>query len=266
MLSDVEKFDTIFESAKLYLLSFPEINKKILEEHINLHQNRQSTSIEKFFRDLLVSISTRHGMRTSIGDVDNLRELLFDYDPKLIAERYRDDWKKLFKDIEESDYEPPTQMNIDSPRSYWVTFIKGIISGANFLSSFENIEEFEKFAFRFYMNEYSRAALPMILEKEVYGLGFSSACDILKENGYPNYVKADTHIKEIFHGLGISKSRDDYEAFKDVIRFSRTIGEYPYVVDKLFWLIENGDFYLSGIKINTNREEFIERTLEKLDQ
>jgi len=98
-----------------------------------------------------------------------------------------------------------------------------------------------------------------LLEKEIFGLGFALACDFLKENGYPKFIKPDVHIKAIFHGVGISKSKSDYDIFKDVIRFSEDINELPYCVDKLFWLIGSGKFYLDNVRIKTNRDEFVER-------
>nr|QNO44219.1 hypothetical protein JAFNDAPN_00001 [Methanosarcinales archaeon ANME-2c ERB4]QNO46539.1 hypothetical protein HKKCGBCL_00016 [Methanosarcinales archaeon ANME-2c ERB4] len=158
-----------------------------------------------------------------------------------------------------NDYEPPGRMTIDNPKSYWVIFCKSVFSASHFLSQFSELEEFDNFVSQFYLNEYTRVALPLLLEKEVFGLGFALACDFLKENGYPKFVKPDVHIKAIFHGIGISKSDSDYDIFKDVIRFSEDIKELPYCVDKLFWLVGSGRFYLDEVKINTNRDEFIGR-------
>ena len=118
----------------------------------------------------------------------------------------------------------------------------------------------------FYLNEYTRVALPLLLSREIDGMGFALACDFLKENGYPKFVKPDVHIKKIFQGLGLSDSDDDYEVFKDVIRFSELVNELPYKVDKLFWLVGSGNLYLSGIKIPTNRDYFIEKINRDLSE
>jgi hypothetical protein len=78
-------------------------------------------------------------------------------------------------------------------------------------------------------------------------------------------VKPDTHIKAIFFGIGISKSKDDYIIYNDVIEFFNTINKIPYEVDKLFWLVGNGQFYREepAIKIKTNHNLFINRVKNK---
>jgi len=57
--------------------------------------------------------------------------------------------------------------------------------------------------------------------------------------------------------MGVCTSKSDFDVFKDVIRFSNEIEELPYRVDKLFWLVGSGNFYLDNIKVRTNRDEFI---------
>lgn len=204
-------------------------------------------------------------MRNSIGKIDELGALLFDFDPRTINVEYGRDWRQLFRDIQESEFKPPTHMNINRGRSYWVIFTRGIVSGADFLSGFGDAQGFHRVVEHFYDNEHSRISLPLYMEKEVFGMGFATACSFLMENGYPNYVKPDTHLKDIFQGLGISKSREDYTVFKDVINYSRIINETPYTVDKLFWLVGSGRFHQSKIKIKTNKNRFIENTLEQLN-
>jgi hypothetical protein len=101
----------------------------------------------------------------------------------------------------------------------------------------------------------------MLIGSEIHELGFALACDFLKECGYTKYAKPDRHIKYIFKGLNIVNDKaDDYQIFKAVVKFAKVINQEPYVVDKLFWLIGSGKFYLDEIKIKTNRKEFVEKT------
>lgn len=244
--------------ARKYLLNFEGVNDDVLKEQLELGEKTKPKTMNELFRGLLWSLSNRRNMGKTIGRIENLKPFLFNFDPFLVAEEYNNDWQSLFQKIQ-NNYNPPGRMDIREKRSFWVIFCKGTVSGARFLSRFSNIEEFDKLANQFYLNEYTRAALPMLIEKEVFGLGFALACDFLKENGYPEFVKPDVHIKSIFNGIGISNTNDDYEVFKDVIRFSKEIGELPYVVDKLFWLIGSGDFYVRKKPVNTNRDEFIKQ-------
>ena len=101
----------------------------------------------------------------------------------------------------------------------------------------------------------------MILEKEIIGLGFPLACDFLKELGYSNYPKPDVHIKNIFVTLKLSEN-NDYSVYKSVIEMSKIVNDTPYNVDKIFWLICSGNFYLHNIKIGRNKDNFLNK-LEK---
>ncbi|MEA1870375.1 MAG: hypothetical protein U9N09_09625 [Euryarchaeota archaeon] len=257
MANKVLIYRKIFDEAHEYLLSFDHIDENMLDKHINGWKECKNQSVQDLLWGMLESVSNKLGMPHTIGDIKELRPFLEDFIPPRIIEKYDDDWKGLFTTIE-NNYEPPGRMTIDNPKSYWVIFCKSVFSASHFLSRFSNLEEFDNFVSQFYLNEYTRVALPLLLEKEVFGLGFALACDFLKENGYPKFVKPDVHIKAIFNGIGISKSDLDYDVFKDVIRFSEDINELPYCVDKLFWLVGSGRFYLDEVKINTSRDEFIE--------
>ncbi|MBN2187643.1 MAG: hypothetical protein JW732_09405 [Dehalococcoidia bacterium] len=258
MTNKVAIYRKIFNEAYKYLLSLYCIDESMLDKHLSDWEKRKPGSVQDLLSGMLGSLSNKRDMQNTIGPIEKLGPYLEDFIPSRIIEKYGDDWKKLFNTIK-NNYEPLGRMMIDNPRSYWVIFCKSVISASHFLSQFSNLKEFDKFVSQFYLNEYTRVALPLLLEKEIFGLGFVLACDFLKENGYPKFIKPDRHIKAIFHGIGISKSKSAYDIFKDVIRFSEDIKKLPYSVDKLFWLVGSGNFYLDKVKINTNRDEFIER-------
>lgn len=248
----------IFEIAREYLLSFKEIDEDILQRHLNAWEKPKPSSMNELLFGMLNSASNRQRMRNAIGDVEELRPHLEDFNPESIMSKYGDDWEKLFDSIHEN-YTPPGPME-KTRNNFWVIFCKSILSASRFFSNYSTVAEFDEFVKQFYLNEYTRVALPLLLEREVFGVGFALACDFLKENGYSKFVKPDVHIKAIFKGIGISRPESgDYKVFKDVIRFSEEIGEIPYAVDKLFWLVGSGNFYLDGIEIRTNRDGFVEK-------
>jgi len=213
---------------------------------------------------MLNSVQNKRGMWRAIGDIENLRPYLEDFVPSRIIEKYSGDWRKLFTTIQ-SNYNPPGRMVIDIPQNSWVILCKSAISASSFLSKFSDAKQFDTFVSQFCLNEFTRLALPLLLDREIFGLGFALACDFLKENGYPEFVKPDVNIKGIFKGIGISQPEaGDYEVFKDVIRFSESINEVPYVVDKLFWLVGSGDFYLDKLRIKTNKDGFIEKVKKEI--
>ena len=251
------KESKIIDLAKRYLLSFPEVSEDMITQHLNEWKNRIPSSIKGLFRAFLLHAQNRQGMPNSIGEIDKLSDILFGFDPVLTLKKYGT-WDVLFDAIKNSDYSPPGRMEKENKKNYWVIYTKSIISIANFLSSFKNIEEFNKFVQGFYTNAYSRLALPLLLEKEIFGFGFALACDFLKETGYPEFIKPDTHIKDIALGIGITSESSDYQIFKDVILFCQKANALPYEVDKLFWLIGSGRFYLFNVKINSSKDSFIE--------
>ncbi len=250
----------IFEMAYSHLLSFDGVEKHMIDEHLNHWKQGKRDSINNLLRGMLNSVQNKRGMWRAIGNLENLKPYLENFEPARIVEKYggnwREDWEKLFEMVQNS-YTPPGRMAIDIPQNSWTIFCKAIISASNFLSRFSNIEEFDEFVSRFYLNEYTRLALPLLLDKEIFGLGFALACDFLKENGYPKFVKPDSNIMAIFKGIGISHPKaDDYQVFKDVVKFSESIDEVPYVVDKLFWLVGSGNFYLSKESKEIDAEKY----------
>ena len=45
--------------------------------------------------------------------------------------------------------------------------------------------------------------MPLILAAEIEGIGYTLACDFLKELGFIEYGKPDVHVIEIFVGIGL---------------------------------------------------------------
>lgn len=263
-----EECQKIYSEARKYLLDFDEINEDILEKHLDNYKIGAATSIEELLKKILNSVKNKQAMPNTIGDIDKLGPYLCDFNPKQIIIVFENNWEKVFYKIK-NEYKPKGKFDINKPQSYWVIFCKSVISAAHFVNKFSTIEDFNAFVTYFYENEYTRVALPLLLEKEIDGLGFVLACDFLKENGYEKFIKPDTHIEKIFKGIGFSLSDDKpYKIFKDVIRFAETINEVPYRVDKMFWLIGSGKFYLTPPfdkePIKTNRDQFINRIKNKV--
>lgn len=59
-----------------------------------------------------------------------------------------------------------------------------------------------------------------------------------------DYAKPDVHIIELFKELGLSTTGNPYQVFKEVLLYAQDIGQIPYRVDKVFWLIGSAKLYL----------------------
>lgn len=259
----------IFDTANEYLLSFEGVTQEMIDKQLNEWKKGKAQDIPKLCYQMISSAKNRQGMPKSIGDINKISSIVFNFNPNEILKNYTS-WEELFDKIKEG-YTPPGRMEKNNTHNYWVQFTKSIISIAKFLQRFKTVKDFDRFVQVFYYNEETRAALPLLLEKEIFGYKFALACDFLKDSGYPKFVKPDTHIKDIFTGLGLTTGMDDFQIFKDVISFSEAIDKLPYEVDKLFWLVGSGKFYLSNneggneFRIKTSKDDFIKIVKEKLN-
>lgn len=258
------KYKFVFESAKKYLdeiiATNSNLDSSILEKHLQCES--KFDNILDAHRRLVESLSNRNMMASVIGfsrREKEMRSILFEYDPNKILAAYKsaDELLGIFK----SKF---NLQNIQSKRSLWRKFSEGIISGSNFMASFKDKDDFDDFIKTFARNKYTKAALPMLLSKEIRGFGFALACDFLKELGYRDYPKPDVHLIKIFHDLGLYKSTEPYEVYKSIVEMAEAVGEDAYTVDKIFWLISSGRFYLVNIETGRNRDKFIKTIKTKL--
>jgi hypothetical protein len=263
----VEEYRRIYDEAFDYLLEFEEVDRELIVDHLNDYDEKAADSVEELYYGLLVSAQNRQAMPNSIGDITELEGLLYGFDAEEVIDQYQS-WEDFFSQVEQSDeVSPPGRFEIDNPYSHWVQFSKSVISAGEFLSGYDGVDDFDERISNIERgDESSRLDVPLLLSDEVHGIGFATACDFLKENGYPEFVKPDVHIRDIFEGAGISKpDTDDIELFDDAIKFADTIDVIPYKVDKLFWIVGSGRFPEastadgSEFTITTNKEDFLSR-------
>jgi len=263
-MNESEYDNKIYECARKFLSENTpkEATDEIIESYLNysIKPNSKNWTIEQLFLRFLESAQNAN-MKAgviggSINGVDNLGKVLFQFNPKVVHQNFEDSEKLLDVIIEKLQ---PNGAIRRTEKSIWPKYCKTIISMSEFLSQFEDANDFFKWTDFFYNDKRSMSALPMILSEEVYGIGFPLACDFLKELGYIEYGKPDVHIKDIFeaHNL-ISRNSTDYQILKSIIRIANNVGTTAYNVDKLFWLIGSGKFYNhKDIPVKRLKDEFI---------
>jgi hypothetical protein len=74
--------------------------------------------------------------------------------------------------------------------------------------------------------------------------------------------KPDTHITDIFRDLSLSDGTP-LDVFHAVAKMAADVGETPYAVDKVFWLIGSGRLYNHGRTFDTDKFEFVKATLAR---
>lgn len=257
------KLEFVFNEAYQFLRKY--VDEDSLEAQFEYYHQCKPSSLNKIFWTMISSLKNKQGYTNFIADTNEMNEILFDFNPQEVINNYNS-WNSLFNEFE-LKFGKIYKMNIENPRNAWVMYSKGVISCANFLINFRSADDFDKFVELFSYNEFTSAALPMLLDKEIYGYGFALSCDFLKESGYVSYGKPDIHLKDIFVGIGISTSSDDYEVFKTIIKMGSVVGVEPVIIDKLFWLIGSGKFDINrDFKIGRHKKEFIELINKKLNQ
>jgi hypothetical protein len=256
-----EKLRLVYQGARAFLENL--VGKEILEEKLEHLRTYKAGSLIDLYWHLLLSLTNKRSMVNTIGPIDPLALFLFDFDPAETHLHYNHDWRRLFQVINDG-HKPPGPMDITNEQSYWSVFCKGALSGAAFLTSFGSLDSADAFIMGFQHHDLSIPALPMVMEREIYGMGFALACDFLREAGYTNYGKPDVHVKDILFGLEIVEYRDNYEVFKALLRMARVSDELPVIVDKVLYLIGSGNIGKPDIKIGRQKKVFIEEMQAKL--
>lgn len=255
----------LYKSAVEFLLSFD----LITDEDINKHLQSEFTKpndLKIIYKRLCESAQNKQ-MSTkvigkAIGGVDKLKTILYEFDPHKVADNYKKDEgsKLLAKIIKE--LKPSGQMRTTS-RSLWPQYCQSVIDSAHFLKTFSTATDFYKWADFFANDLRAKPALPLMISIEITGIGFPLACDFLKEIGYKEYGKPDVHLKDNFKALNIidplekSTTKQDYLTLKAIDKISLSNNVTPYAVDKIFWLIGSGNFYLSNKNIGGQKKKFI---------
>ena len=134
---------------------------------------------------------------SSIGGVEKLSQVLFDFAPSRVLEHYSF-WESILDDIE-AQLKPRGCIRRTS-RSLWPKYCQTILSSARFLSQFASADDFYDWIDFFDEDERARPAMPMLLAQEIDGFGFALACDFLKELGYENFPSL-IFTSKIFFGL-----------------------------------------------------------------
>lgn len=231
------------------------VGKETLNEELSYYSNCKPENLNAIFKRMLVSLKNKQGYVNFVAPIEEMEEILLDYDCHRVLKEYDANYEKLFL-LFKAKF-PKYKFDLNNKRNAWVMYSKGVLSCAKFLSTFADSEQFDKFVKSFYFNEYTIAALPMLLEKELYGYGFALACDFLKEIGYKEFGKPDIHLMEIFVGLNLVDGNSDYEIFKTVVKMAHDAKVAPVIVDKVFWMIGSGKLSISGKTIPRARNEFI---------
>ena len=273
-----EKVDhKAYQLAKAYLptLNIPGVTEELIEKYLNPVGQKPNTKIELYKR--ILTSAQNSNMKSgvigrSIGGVDKLSSVLYKFNSKKVLDEYRNSKEVLNVIIK---ILKPTGKIRRKPGSLWPKYCETILSAARFIEQFSSIDDFFEWLDSFNRDERSRASLPMLLSREIRGLGFALSCDFIKEMGYVNFPKPDIHLRHIFTALKLFDAKHykdrDYGLLKAIVRLSNNANVTAYNADKVFWLIGSGYFYNDpqiGKKgrIGSQKQDFIKYALPILSK
>jgi len=220
----------------------------------------EAQTMNDLFRVFLEAAICTKRMKDAIGPVENLGDLMQGFDPIKLSSLYGEKWELLAGTIRKQNKVPKAygSTNQDPYWTYWEMFCKTALSGACFLSQLKTMQTFKAFVSGFKYNEMTTAVLPLLLQKEICGLSFQSACGFLNQAGFSDYIVPDARVKALLFDVEIIESKENYELLKTLITIGRANNEKPNVVNKLFLTIAAGKLSEQENKNNNLRSEFID--------
>lgn len=260
--------------AREYLLALdvPGLTRDVIEAYRSPDNESRPETLAQIYLHFLVTAQNANMkpgvIGGAIGGAEKLGAVLCDFEPLAVVEKYGADTDRLLDDI--VDQLLQNREIRRTTRSLWPQYCRAALSGAQFLAQFSSAEAFYEWVDSFDRQDERCAALPLLLSKEVHGLGFALACDFLKELGYTNFAKPDVHLRDIFLALSLcDPTADDYGVFKAIVRVARHCATTSYEVDKMFWLIGSGYFYRhenigNRGRIGSRKQAFIDYARTKL--
>lgn len=148
----------------------------------------------------------------------------------------------------------------------WTRWLQSVQDSASYVLQFNSGNDFvkqlssidSKFLF----------AGPISIKRKITGIGFALACDALKELGFTQYIKPDTHINDVFIKLNLAKESHSsldtqlnvFDAAIQLVQAYNSKQEKgnqitAYELDKLIWLCCAGYFYKEKIRVNEGVRE-----------
>jgi hypothetical protein len=254
----------MYRLAESFVLGLPGVTREMLDRRLTPDPAEQRPGdMRGVYLQMLRSMQSPQAMPRviggSIGGVERLGAVLFDFDPARVAAAYSTDadaCARMFADIKERL--APTGKLRDAPNSTWPKFCRAAASGAAFLARFDGAPAFYRWVEEHDTGVEERMGAAAEIERQVYGMGFALACDFLKGLGFHNFSKPDVHLKDIFPAVGLSESMRDRDLFRAISRIAHNVGAAPYAVDMLFWLVGSGDFTPDGPRFPGTKARFIE--------
>lgn len=224
-----DSYNFLFKELKIVN---PNLSDEQINKVINEDVSKNIDSIDKVY-ELLLEILQEHQMYPSVIKFYERKKDIEEYigfpDLNKISTLNSRELCCYFR----------TKYNSTS-KTCWPQYCDGIVTGAKFLCEFKTVQELNC-----KLNEYaSDCELIKMLELKIKGMGYALACSFLKDLGYKNYLKPDTHVKCICLELWLIKNKNDnHRCFKKMKELAEINNVTLYMLDRVLWMICSNKVY-----------------------
>ena len=260
MSASKERYIEVFKQGEVFLNGMTPTGIDLEKYYVGDHTNYKT--LDDIFVRFIYSAQNYQRMPNVIAFKnrrDEVKDILGGFDHIKVSTM---DPEVLYKTFREAF----DVKSADNNHNSWLKWSRAIVDSAKFLMEFEDTDDFKEFVDRFSYNVHTSMALPLLISHKINGIGFALACDLLKELGFVRYPKPDVHLIDVFSSLELS-DKDQISTFEAIVRMANYCKESgddsvtPYKVDKIFWLICSGRFYLEKpkeISVGSRKKNFIE--------
>lgn len=208
--------------------------------------------LDEIFYQFCLNLQDYNMMPSVIGVLngdrkDKFREVLLGYNKDAVALKY----------TEESLYSKFCSVfpvkNQDSKQNLWRRYANSIIDSCRYLSNYKNAEEFNKYIENF------NGSLDIVydMKRSIRGMGFALACNLIKDLGFTDYAKPDTHTRDVVAAMGFAD--DDISVIRAIQDIAKANNDTAFNVDRMIWLICSGNYFNDNIRMGSHKKELIKK-------
>jgi hypothetical protein len=204
-------------------------------------------SMPGLFQLVVGILAEAKAVRENVSDIEILTKPLFDFNPKKVA-AFHEKPGRLERRL--------SKMAPDWPTEDMEPFVHGVVEGARTLMACNTASGFHRFVEEFYARKDCMIAssLPLVLEKEIPGIGFAGACRFLNLAGHPVFFLVEPKVRAVLFDTGLTETRGLYDSFFAVLEMADQGSIHPHSTHTILSaLVANNlqTFYLEKLAANT---------------
>lgn len=188
-------------------------------EKLRVPKMKKVRSMPRLFRLVVDILAEAKMVRENVSDIEVLAKPLFDFNPKKVATCHEKPGR-LERRL--------SKMAPDWPTEDMESFVLGMVEGARTLMACNTASGFHRFVEEFYKGVMIASSLPLVLEKEIPGIGFSGACRFLNQAGHPVFFLVEPKVRAVLFDAGLTETRGLYDSFFAVLEMADRRNVHPH--------------------------------------